>query len=202
MFLDRILRKPHPGSDFPLGQSTDTAQNECLAGLPRHARDYFGKLAQVIMRNGTLFGSGCIVGPVDLPEIFDCKDGHNPRSADVTNHQRMGYLKKVGTRIQDVVYAFAFGQQRIAFLHDVIDVECCWRPSAGQPAPECWLMRQDVNHEPARSFDIIQSGIHLTLYCRSIRQPRFPNIRQPGKCRAMLFAAYDGYVAVSQGATV
>src|SRR5690242_12261637 len=71
VFLDRVLRKPHPGSDFPLGQAPDPAQDEGLTRLPRHARDYLGQLTQVVMRDGVLFRSGGLVGQVQQPEIFD-----------------------------------------------------------------------------------------------------------------------------------
>lgn len=95
----------------------------------------------------------------------------------------MGHLKKVGARIQYVVEALALGQQRIAFLHYVIDIEGAWRPPARQPASECGLMRQDVTHEPARSVDIIQGDVEVIPYFRTIGH-RLPNTRHQAKISA------------------
>lgn len=109
----------------------------------------------------------------------------------------MSHLKQVGAGIQNVVQALAFGQHRVAFLHDIVDVERCRRSSSRQPAPEGCFMRQDVMREPARSCKIIQSDMIVACYFRSLRHPDSPASADRGECRQMLIGGCDGFVSVT-----
>lgn len=151
------------------------------------------------MGDGSLFRRGCLVDQLHRPEIFDRENRHDLCSPDVPRDQRVGHLKEIGARVQDVVDVLALDQQRIAFLHDVVNVESGWRSPARQPSPQRGFMRQNAVDEPASSFGVARGNAHTALCSRSIKHPE-PSNRWPSvKWRTMLGGVDDEQVSGARG---